>query len=563
MDRSSELPNDTFYNVVSGFKGGNQSAWAAFRVQGLGPVGSPVKFARNKALITEFGNRFNVIWSYAVRVFVAWDSSSSTDANRGTLGGMMIPVKDFNFWDYNTSLFVEPEIATEIARISPDIDKNRMPLVNLLQTLGGAIKDTLGMQNAITGLSGASTKVVAAHMVVYASWRIAACVAKRVGRGRDGSGHTIVETSDLYYAVNWVCLSLRRALDALDPAVTDWTFDDAMGVLSEAFDKETLFSTGNEKFQNIWMQTAVCGTLGYFVNLGYPKLMNPSSPSSTLMLPGQSTLNATFDFTTVTQASIAEALFSKYMEMMVSGDGSEYLTRVPYVPLFMEQLADDLKAYKAFQSEWLPTDPTTAEKIQSTLFDLEVKYDQVICGPPDDQTLCARKGKDFYWDDDFKTCKKISDDPQAYCQYRHHKDPSVGPIWDPTTKSCVFPKPGPTPRETCNATAGFHWEGDDATGSCVPDTPPPDPDAEKKKCALLSDHHWDDATKTCVADTEEDKCNKRKAAGDPVDWDPISKTCKSTKPTPSGGGGGGGGGGGSGPALFIGILALLALFGRR
>jgi hypothetical protein len=89
----------------------------------------------------------------------------------------------------------------------------------------------------------------------------------------------------------------------------------------------------------------------------------------------------------------------------------------------------------------------------------------------------------------------------------------------------------------------FHWEGDDATGKCVPNTPPPDPESDKDKCNKLPDHHWDDATGTCVEDTEEYKCNKRKLAGDPVEWDAISGACKSTKPTPSGGGGGGGGGG--------------------
>ena len=85
MDRRNRLPDDTFYPAVMGLAKGDQSAWAAFRVEGLGPVGSPVKYARNKGLMAEFGNRFNVILSYAVRVFVAWDSSLSADDQRGTL----------------------------------------------------------------------------------------------------------------------------------------------------------------------------------------------------------------------------------------------------------------------------------------------------------------------------------------------------------------------------------------------------------------------------------------------------------------------------------------------
>ena len=92
MDRRAQLPDDTFYPPVVGLSKTDKSAWAAFRVEGLGAVGSPVKYARNKGLMVELGNRFTVILSYAVRVFVAWDSSESTDAQRGTLGGMMIPV---------------------------------------------------------------------------------------------------------------------------------------------------------------------------------------------------------------------------------------------------------------------------------------------------------------------------------------------------------------------------------------------------------------------------------------------------------------------------------------
>jgi hypothetical protein len=474
---------------------------------------------------------------------------------------MMIPVGEFNFWNYNTSLTVESNIATEVAAISADISKNRMPIANLFQTLGGAIQDVSGMQSAMKTPIAASTKVVAAHMVVYASWRIAACVARKVGRKTDGNGHTIVFTSDLYFAVIWVCLALRRALDSLDPTTTDWTFDDVMYVLSDAFNEEEKFSAPDERYTNIWVQTEVYATLGYFVGLGYANLSNTAFGGG-MMLPGQSGLNATFQFTTVTQASIAEALFMKYMEMMATDSTpTDYLTRVSYVPLSMDQLSNDTLAYAAFQTEWLPSDPATAAQIPETLLGLEVKYDQVICGPPDDPTKCARKGKDFYWDDDAKMCKRISDDPNAYCQYRHHKDPSVGPAWDPTSSTCVFP---PTPREKCDKTPGYHWEGDDDTGTCVPDTPTPDPKADcDKRAASGEDVYWDG--KACVPLTPEMLCNKRKAAGEDVEWDGTNCIKKLTPiPTPpSGGGGGGGGGGGSGPALFIGILALLALFGRR
>ena len=154
-----------------------------------------------------------------------------------------------------------------------------------------------------------------------------------------------------------------------------------------------------------------------------------------------------------------------------------------------------------------------------------MKYASLVCGEDDelDCTMKAKRGENVYW--------------------------------DPVTKKClsripITPIPAPSPEEECKKKTDHYWDGKD----CLPI---PDCGPGKK---------WDPATKTCVPDTPtpdpEADCNKRKAAGDPVEWDPVSKTCKSTTPTPSGGGGGGGGGG-SGPALFIGILALLALFGRR
>ena len=237
-----------------------------------------------------------------------------------------------------------------------------------------------------------------------------------------------------------------------------------------------------------------------------------------------------------------------------------YMTRVAYVPLFINEVVNDTEAKNDFVDEWLP-DASTAENLFKTMYSLESNYGAIICSS--ETTACNALGADYYWDEDAGVCKKIANDPDGYCKYRNSKDSTVGPIWDPKTTSCVFPKPGPTPREKCTDTPGFHWEGDDATGKCVPDT---DPDAEKKKCALLPDHHWDDSTGTCVKDTEEDKCNKRKATGENVFWDGtncLKRVTPIPTPTPSGGGGGGGGGGGSGPALFIGILALLALFGRR
>ena len=84
-----------------------------------------------------------------------------------------------------------------------------------------------------------------------------------------------------------------------------------------------------------------------------------------------------------------------------------------------------------------------------------------------------RPWDEYYWNEDKNMSMKIADDPDlhAYCKYMSKRSSSVGPNWDKAADKCVFP-PTPTPREKCNATPGFHWEGDDATGSCVPDTDP-------------------------------------------------------------------------------------------
>jgi hypothetical protein len=549
--------------------------------------------------------RFNVIWSYAVQVFVAWDTAMSDDSTRGTLNNMGITATSFNFWNHDSGLTVDMGRGPAVAALTNE--DNRMPIANLCMNLGTSIQDEKS-RDAQKGVKPSSERLVAAHMVVYASWVIAACAAESMNRGQDDNNQRLVYTYDLYAASIWTCFALRQALDSLPgDAPTTWTFKDVMAVLRLAYAKEKFTK---EIGLNGWQKVPVMGgNLGYFIRQGAIDTTN-----SAIVLPGENGVGSTFNFTTISQAGIAESLFSRYMDVsMYTWPVTEimYMTRVAYVPLFINEVINDTEAKNDFVDEWLPY-VSTAQDLFKTIYTLESRYGAIVCGS--EVTACNALGADYYWDEDAGVCKKIANDPDGYCKYRNSKDSTVGPIWDPTTKSCVFPKPGPTPRETCNATPGFHWEGDDATGKCVPDTPPgptprekcnatagfhwegddatgkcvpdtppkcptgehwdgtkcvpdTDPDEEKKKCALLPDHHWDDASGTCVKDTEEDKCNKRKAAGEDVVWDGTNCLKRVTPiiptPTPSGGGGGGGGGGGSGPALFIGILALLALFGRR
>ena len=510
MDRRSEEPTDTFWDVVS--IASTTSAWSAFRYDpNMVPTGTPNKRNYESQLTAEFSNRLNVIWSRAVQVFVAWDVKLSDETTRGTLGDMKIKPSLFDFWSYGDSLTIEPGIAADVAAIKDDTTQNRMPIANLCMALGDAITTTTELEKAMQTVSS-SPRTIAAHMVVYASWRIAACVAEKCKRGTDATGFLKVATFDLYAATVWACSVLCKEQQGLLVGTPDWNFDDVMMVLASELQSNSVLSSPNEAHLPVWMQVDVFGDLGYFIRL---------AQTTMAPLPGEIGKQSTFNFTTVTQAANAELILHT-MSMMTMD--SKNLTRVAYVPLFMKEIATDTAAYDAFQDIWLTWQRVpNPEETQDALFTLEQKYGTMVCGL-DDETECAlrvSRGENVFWDPATRTCR-----------------PRV-------------PITPPTPEEECAKKTDHYWDGKD----CLPI---PDCGPGKK---------WDPATKTCVPDTPtpdpEADCNKRKAAGDPVEWDPVSKTCKSTTPTPSGGGGGGGGGGGSGPALFIGILALLALFGRR
>ncbi len=135
MDRRSEEPRETFRDAVL-IGGLTKSAWSAFRDSTAGAHGSPGKASYELILATEFSNRFIVMWSRAVQVFVAWDGLSSDKTTRGTLGGMKIKPIYFDFWSYDTALRVDPAIKTEVDDVTSDIQQNRMPIANLCRILG-------------------------------------------------------------------------------------------------------------------------------------------------------------------------------------------------------------------------------------------------------------------------------------------------------------------------------------------------------------------------------------------------------------------------------------------
>jgi hypothetical protein len=441
------------------------------------------------------------MWSRAGQVFVAWDGRSSDKTTRGTLAGMKISPINFDFWSYDDiALRVDPAIKADVDDITGDVQQNRMPIANLCRTLGDSILTTDGLLAAMSNMPTAP-RTIAAYMIVYASWRLAACVAQKQNREKDEYGHTKVYTYDLYAATVWACFVLCKAQRAVLDGDPDWSFDDVMTVLTLELRGNTILSSPNEGLgiASAWSKTEVFGDLGYFIALGRSKLA---------VLPGEKTTNATFAFTTVTQAANAEAIFYAMAALTYA---VLLKTRVAYVPLFMGEVSRDVDAYNAFRDIWKATGDTTMD----VLFELESKYTSLVCGEDDelDCTMRVRRGEDVYWDPVSKKCR---------------------------SSIPITPIPAPSPEEEC-----------------------------KKRQDAGEDVYWDPVSNSCLSRipitpvlTPEQECNKRKDAGEDVFWD-GSNCIKRVKPIPSGGGGGGGGGGGSGPALFIGILALLALFGRR
>jgi hypothetical protein len=456
---------------------------------------------------------------------------------------MQIKASAFNFWNYDTSLTVD----FERDRVSGLLDEtNRMPIANLCMSLGTSIDDLVSFTNAKLTVPGAgSDKLVAAHMVVYASFVVAACAADKLNRGKDKFGLTLTYTYDLYAAAIWTCRALRRALDSLPGGDPTWTFVDVIQVLSRALAKETAFNKP-EVDLNAWETVDVmAGNLGAFVAIGDAYMGN-----NAIKLPGEvGKVGCRFTFSTTTQAAIAESLFNKYMHLSIATRPvSDYLTRVAYVPLFMAQALSEPTTAQNLRALWM-----SDKKDRSTiaaLVELEATCRPRLCtySPPDPKAICeqrARDGEPVFWDPTTNECLPTIPitplTPEEECQKRQDGGEDV--FWDPLTKKCL-------PR--------------------IPVTPALTPEEEcKKRQDAGEDVFWDPVSKSCLKRipitpvlTPEEECKKRKDAGEDVFWD-GSNCIKRVKPIPSGGGGGGGGGGGSGPALFIGILALLALFGRR
>ena len=254
--------------------------------------------------------RLNIAWSNVARAVNGWIRAD------GLVGGSGISDKKYTRAEFSFfSVEKRPKEMGAYANIA---------FSSVHKELRFTINNPVPLNS--TFIPPTSQRAQAAHLVLYTALVVAAAVATNL-RGRDTNGAPFILTYDVYAAVAWVSGAIEDVYDAGPPSASI-TFADIFYAVTAAFHKENKFYNGNESKHNVFYQLDFVVQNDAVAYGGF--LMGPKTNAS-LLKPLESSV--TFDWSTLDQACVIEALFDGAFFATHRDCSFAVFTRYSYLPL--------------------------------------------------------------------------------------------------------------------------------------------------------------------------------------------------------------------------------------